>query len=79
MGKMLSEQLRKVEQSNRLVTAELQRNKKCHILTIFPVLGKLTHLSNDSWMEDKCRICLVCSVVTWDREGKELDTNCEMN
>ena len=32
----------KLKKSNRLVTAELQKKK--HILTIFPVLGKLTHM-----------------------------------
>ena len=33
--------------SNRLVTAGLQKNlKKCHILTISPVLGNLTHIAN---------------------------------
>ena len=33
-----------MKKSKRLVTAELQKNKKCHIVTIFPVLGKLTHI-----------------------------------
>ena len=35
-----------MKKSNRLVTVELQKNK-CHILTIFPVLGNLTFMSND--------------------------------
>ena len=33
-----------MKKSNSLVTAELKKNKKCHILTIFPVLGKGTHI-----------------------------------
>ena len=32
-----------MKKSNCLVTVELQKNSKCHILTIFPVLGNLTH------------------------------------
>ena len=39
---MPSEQLRKVEKSNPLVTAEFQKNeKKCHILIISPRPGEI--------------------------------------
>jgi len=39
-GKISSEQLRKVEKSNRLVTAQLKKTYFDH----FPLLGKLTHM-----------------------------------
>ena len=41
-SKSLQNSWEKSKKSNRLVTSELQKNKKCHILSIFPVLGKLT-------------------------------------
>ena len=58
--KISSEQLRKVEKkSNRLVTAKLKKIKKCHILTIFPVLGKLTHMWLFSLYIDPYRQCVL--------------------
>ena len=65
MGKMPSEQLRKVEKSNRLVTAELKKIKKCHILTIFPVLGKLTHMCDDLYLHIYWNLCCVCICVVF--------------
>ena len=44
MGKISSEQLRKVESVELFGHSRAPKiMKKCHILTIFPVLGKLTH------------------------------------
>ena len=42
--KTLQNSWEKFKKSNCLVAAELQKINKCHILTIFPVLGKLTHI-----------------------------------
>ena len=44
-SKSLQDSWEKFKKSNCLVRAELQKKKKkCHILTIFPVLGKSTHI-----------------------------------
>ena len=45
MGKISLEQLRKVESVELFGHRRAPKiMKKCHILTIFPVLGKLTHM-----------------------------------
>ena len=45
-AKSLQNNWETLKKSNYLVRAELQKNegKKCHILTIFPALGKLTQM-----------------------------------
>ena len=47
-GQSLQNSREKLKKSNRLVTAESQ--KKCHILTVFPVLRKLTHIGFPKWL-----------------------------
>ena len=45
MDKISSEQLRKVEKIKPFGHSRASKKiKKCHILAIFPVLGKSTHL-----------------------------------
>ena len=45
MGKMSSKQMRKVEQIKPFGRSRAPiKMKICHILTIFPILGKLTHI-----------------------------------
>ena len=50
MGKIFSEQLRKVKQIKPFGHSRAPKNiRKGHILTIFPVLGKLTHISQERY------------------------------
>ena len=71
-----------MKKSKRLVTAELQKNKKCHILTIFPVLGKMTHMTeiwiwSEYWTSTEHSLKIVTCMITtflptfqrWNADG----------
>ena len=83
MGKASSEQLRKVEKIKPFGHSRAQKNKEMPHFDHFSCPGEIDPFVFDdscnlitltvstdqkNYQEHKCRICLVCSVVTWDRK-----------